>query len=99
LVPVQSPDAVQEVAFVLDHVIVVDWPSVIAGGEAEIVTVGRGGTGFTVTVAVPNFVESCLLAALTVAVPAVFGAVKTPDEEMVPIFTDQVTEGSKLPVP
>jgi len=57
------------------------------------------GAACTVMVAVPLFVESCLLVAFTVAVPAVFGAVKTPEEEMLPISTDHVTDGSKLPVP
>ena len=53
----------------------------------------------TVTDAVPLLVESWLLVAFTVAVPAVLGAVKTPEEEMLPIFTDHVTAGSKFPVP
>ena len=53
----------------------------------------------TAMVADPLFVESCLLVAFAVAVPAVLGAVKTPEEEMLPIFTDHVTEESKLPVP
>jgi hypothetical protein len=49
----------------LDHVTVVDWPSVIVVGFAEIVTVGAGG-GFTVTCAEPDFVESWTLVAMIV---------------------------------
>ncbi|HUC02085.1 MAG TPA: hypothetical protein VMA75_04255 [Candidatus Paceibacterota bacterium] len=41
-VPPIFPDAVQELAFVLDHVIVVDSPSVIVEGFAEALTVGGG---------------------------------------------------------
>jgi hypothetical protein len=47
-VPLHAPLAVQEVAFVLDHVRVDDCPSVIDVGLSETVTVGAGG--FTVSV-------------------------------------------------
>ena len=43
LEPDQSPDAVQELAFVLDQVIVADWPSVIDVGEAKRETEVVGG--------------------------------------------------------
>lgn len=38
--PVHPPEAVHEVAFVLDHVRVADWPAVIDVGLAAIKTVG-----------------------------------------------------------
>jgi DNA polymerase II small subunit/DNA polymerase delta subunit B len=42
LVPDHAPEAVQAVAFVLDHVIVDEFPDVIDVGDAERVTVARG---------------------------------------------------------
>lgn len=51
---------------------------------------GGGGAAVTVTVAEAFFVLSAALVAVTVAVPAVAGAVKSPDEEMVPLLADQV---------
>jgi hypothetical protein len=42
-VPDQSPEAVQDVAFVLDQVMVTDCPSVIVAGFAVIEIVGAGG--------------------------------------------------------
>jgi hypothetical protein len=57
LLPVQAPEAVQEVAFVEDHVIVDRAPLATVVGFAEIVTVGAAGGGggveppVTVTVA------------------------------------------------
>ena len=50
-VPVPTPE--HEVAFVLLHVTVDDWPEVIEDGLAEIETVG-GGFAVTVTVAEPE---------------------------------------------
>jgi hypothetical protein len=50
-----------------------------------------GGVDCTVTVAVPDFVASCVLVAVTVMVPAEAGAVKSPLESMVPVLADQVT--------
>jgi len=41
-VPVQPPDAVQEVALVEDQERVEDWPEVIEEGEEERETVGAG---------------------------------------------------------
>ena len=48
-VPVQSPEAVHEVALVEDHVSTEDWPEVTEVGFAERATVG--GETVTVTVA------------------------------------------------
>jgi hypothetical protein len=42
-------------------------------------------------VAVPDFVGSCVLVAVTVAVPAEAGAVKTPAALTVPLLADQAT--------
>jgi hypothetical protein len=44
-----------------------------------------------VTVAVPDVVVSCALVAVTVTLPVVAGAVKSPLELMVPALADQVT--------
>ena len=55
----------------------------------------------TVTVELPDFVESCVDVAVTVAVPAPVG-VNTPALLTVPMLvglTDHVTEELKLPVP
>ena len=41
--PLQAPLAVQEVAWVLDHISVADWPAVIEVGLTDRVTVGMGG--------------------------------------------------------
>jgi hypothetical protein len=46
----------------------------------------------TVTAAVPDFVVSWVLVAVTVTVPAVAGAVKSPLALMVPPLADHVTE-------
>jgi hypothetical protein len=46
---------------------------------------------FTVTDTVPDLAESCVLVAVTVAVAAVAGAVKSPLELMVPALADHVT--------
>ena len=43
LVPLQPPEAVQEVVFVLDQVSVAEPPEVTEAGEAVRVTVGCGG--------------------------------------------------------
>jgi hypothetical protein len=45
-----------------------------------------------VTAAVPDFVVSWVLVAVTVTVPAVAGAVKSPLALMVPPLADHVTE-------
>jgi hypothetical protein len=54
-VPLQLPDAAQEVASVDDHVSVVLLPATTEVGLALIVTVG-GGTGVTVTLALAEVV-------------------------------------------
>jgi len=59
-------EAEQELAFVLDQVRVVPWPSEIVVGFAEIETVGGGAV--TITLAVADFVKSCTLVAFTVTV-------------------------------
>jgi hypothetical protein len=43
--PLQAPLAVQEVAWVLDHISVADWPAVIEVGLTDMVTVGFGADG------------------------------------------------------
>ena len=43
--PLQAPLAVQEAAWVLDHVSVADWPAVIDVGLTDRVTVGVGAAG------------------------------------------------------
>jgi hypothetical protein len=50
-------------------------------------------------VAVPDFVGSCVLVAVTVAVPAEAGAVKTPAALTVPLLADQATMELYVPVP
>jgi hypothetical protein len=60
-------------------------------GVGIAVTVGVALVGaVTVTVALPDFVESCAEVAVIVAVPAAEG-VKTPPELTVPPVADQVT--------
>jgi hypothetical protein len=54
------------------------------------------------TGAVPDFVESCVAVALTVAIPdagTTDEAVKSPDVVIEPESADHVTPGLKLPVP
>ena len=53
----------------------------------------------TVTGAIPDFVVSCVLVAVTVTVPAVAGAVKSPLVPMVPPLADHFTAELKFPVP
>jgi len=50
-----------------------------------------GDGGATLTVAEANFVESAALVAVTVIVPVEFGAVNTPDVEIVPAVVVQLT--------
>jgi hypothetical protein len=49
------------------------------------------GGSVTVMVAVPDLVASCVEVAVTVTVPAVPGAVKSPEELIVPALALQVT--------
>ncbi len=53
----------------------------------------------TITGAVPDFVASCVLVAVTVTLPAEAGAVNNPLELMLPPLALQVTAELKLPVP
>ena len=55
------------------------------------VMVGGWEGSFTVTDVLPDFVESCMLVAVTVTEPALAGAVKAPLELMVPPLADHVT--------
>ena len=55
--------------------------------------------GCTVRAAVPDLVASCVLVAVTVAVPAEAGAVKTPAALTVPLLADQATTELYVPVP
>jgi hypothetical protein len=57
--------------------------------------------GIIFEVPVPDFVASCTETAVTVTTTGVAteGAVRTPEEEMVPPFADHVTAGLTLPVP
>jgi hypothetical protein len=63
-------------------------------GDTEMeVTVGVGaGVAVTETVAVANMLESALLVATTVSVPAFAGAVYTPEVEMLPRAARQLTD-------
>ena len=57
--------------------------------------------GFTITVAVPDFDESCVEVAVIVTgvVEGTTGAVKSPDVEIVPTLALHVTAELKLPAP
>lgn len=57
-----------------------------------------GGEAITVTVAVPDWVGSAVLVAMTTYVPVVAGALYRPDDVIVPPEVDQVTPVSLLPV-
>jgi hypothetical protein len=63
----------------------------IAGLQVTESEVIAGGVNCTVIAAVPDFVGSCVLVAVTVTVPAEPGAVKSPLALMLPPFADQVT--------
>jgi hypothetical protein len=56
-------------------------------------------TGLTASVTVAYFVGSCVLAAFTVTVLPVTGAVRMPLEVMLPLLTDHVMAGEYPPVP
>jgi hypothetical protein len=65
-------------------------------------TAVMAGGGFTVTVAAPDLVESCVLVAVIVALPEAGideGAVYKPELVIVPESADQVTAELKFPVP
>lgn len=56
-----------------------------------IATLITGDAAVTVMVAVPDFVVSATLVAMIAYVPALAGAVKSPEEEMVPPEADHAT--------
>jgi hypothetical protein len=63
---------------------------------------GGGPSGFTVTVAVPNLLVSCVEVAVIVTCSDTTppdGAVNKPELEMVPALAIQVTPELKAPVP
>jgi hypothetical protein len=61
-------------------------------------TATGGGWDDTVIVAEADFVGSALLVAVTEYVPAVAGAVYSPEEETVPDVADQLTDVLLVPV-
>jgi hypothetical protein len=63
----------------------------VDGSHAICTDVMAEGAGCTVRAAVPDLVGSCVLVAVTVAVPAELGAVKTPAPLTVPLVADQAT--------
>jgi hypothetical protein len=67
--------------------------------ETVVIVIPDAAEMVTVTVANPDLVASCTEVAVTVAEPAVAGAVNSPAESTVPPFADHVTAELKLPVP
>lgn len=63
----------------------------VDGVQATCTDVMVGEGGWIMTEAVPDFVGSCVLVAVTVAVPADADAVKTPLVLIVPPLPDHVT--------
>jgi hypothetical protein len=61
--------------------------------------IAEGGADCTVTDAVPTFVASCVLVAVTVTVAPAAGAVSSPLAFIVPALAAHVTAELKLPVP
>ena len=57
--------------------------------ETEIEVIVGGAV--TLTVAVPDLVVSCVDVAVTVTLPAALGAVRSPEELMLPVLALQVT--------
>jgi hypothetical protein len=58
-----------------------------------------GCCAWTAMIALADLVGSCVLVAVTVAVPAEAGAVKTPAAFTVPLVADQATAELYVPVP
>jgi len=71
----------------------------VGGLQATATEVIVGGSDCTVTDAVPDFVVSWVLVAVTVTLPGEAGAVKSPPVLIVPPPADHVTAELKLPVP
>jgi len=65
--------------------------STVDGVQATCTEVIVEPDDWTATDAVPDFVESCVLVAVTVTVPAEAGAVNRPLALMVPSLADQLT--------
>jgi hypothetical protein len=63
----------------------------VAGSQVTETDVIVGGANRTIMAAVPVFVVSCVLVAVTVTVPAEAGAVKSPLGLMVPPLAVHVT--------
>jgi hypothetical protein len=64
----------------------------VAGVQLTATEVMTGGTGCTVTIAVPDLPVSSVLVAVTVTDPAAAGAVSAPLDVIVPALAAQVTE-------
>jgi hypothetical protein len=62
-----------------------------AGVQVTLTEVMVGAAICTVTDAIPDLVVSCVLVAVTVTVPGVAGAVRTPPGVMLPELLDQLT--------
>ena len=73
--------------------------AIVDGLQVTVTEVIVGGVDCTVTIAVPNFVVSWVLVAVTIAVPGKAGAVKIPLALMLPPLSDHVTPELKPPVP
>jgi hypothetical protein len=67
------------------------WPSGTVAGLQETETEVMADGAVTFTVAVPDLVASCIDVAVTITLPAVLGAVKSPEELTVPALAPQVT--------
>jgi hypothetical protein len=72
-----------------EQVIVPPTPTVL--GQLALTEVMVGDGAVTFTVAVPDLVASCIDVAVTITLPAVLGAVKSPEELTVPALAPQVT--------
>jgi hypothetical protein len=75
--PDHAPLAVQLVAFVVDHVSMLDWPRLIDVGVAEIVTVGAVAAALTTTVSLTGALFPPAFAQVSVYV-YVFTVLSTP---------------------
>lgn len=70
----------------------------LVGVQETVTEVMVGRTAVTVTLAEPDFVESCVEVAVTVAVPVATG-VNIPEEVIVPSVAAQETAELYAPVP
>jgi hypothetical protein len=67
------------------------WSSVISDELQETITEVMVGGGVTATVVLPNLAVFCVDVAVTVTLAAALGAVRRPDELIVPALALQVT--------